>query len=139
MSSISVRDRMRAAWPIITPSLPFFETINDSPTNLEVEVPIWGTFIFDVVTRAHQTMGSHPWIVEEGTATVALMSYSGIGDDEIAAVADSVVRGWELWKSGDDLWIQSVDGPRPPDLEAVGDVYRLIVTLTYHYQTRGGS
>lgn len=138
MSSISVRERLRAAWPTITPGLPFFETINDSPTNLEVEIPIWGTFVFDVVSRQHTTMGSHPWIVEEGTATVALMSYSGVGDDEVAAAAEQVIQGWELWKDGSDLWIQSVDGPRPPDLEAVGDIYRLIVVLTYHYQTRGG-
>jgi hypothetical protein len=138
MSSLFVREKIQAAWPTLTPSLPFFATINDAPTNLEVEVPIWGTLVYDVITRRHVTMGKNPWIVEEGTATIALMSYSGVGDDEISAVSETVMKAWDLWQYDDSLWIQAVEGPRPPDLEAIGDVYRMLVVLTYNYQTRGG-
>lgn len=138
MSSIAVRSELRAAWPAITPLIPYVETINTAPDNPDVEVPIWGTFVFDVISRGHITMGSAPWIEEVGTASIALMAYSGTGDDEIASMADVAVRGWEKWISTDgSIWIQSVAAPVPPDLEAVGDAYRLLVTLTYVYQIRG--
>lgn len=139
MSSPFVREKIEAAWKILTPTLPFFETINDAPSNLEVEIPIWGTLVYDVVSRRHETMGSRPWIVEEGTASIVLMSYSGVGDNEIATVAYDVMKAWDLWRYDDSLWVQAVEGPRPPDLEAIGDTYRMLVVLTYHYQTRGGS
>lgn len=139
MSSPHVRSTFTSAWPTKVPDIPFFGTINTSPTNLEVELPIWATAIFDVTSRGHETMGKNPWIVENGSINIALMSYSGVGDDEVALAAEKVMRAFELWYPDSSLWIQSVDGPRPPDLESVGDVYRLLVVLNYTYQTRGGS
>lgn len=140
MSSIAVREALRAAWPTITPLLPFVETINTLVDESDAGVPIWGTFIFESQARDHQTMGSKPWIEESGVALVVLMSFSGIGDDQVAAVADDVVRGWTMWiNSTQDIWIHSVDPPRAPDVEAVGDVFRLAVGLNYRYQTKGGS
>lgn len=140
MSSAPVRDALRAAWPTLTPTLPYVETINELPDPASVEAPIWATFLFESTGNETQTMGSRPWIEESGIATIAIMSRAGIGDDTIAAIATDVVRSWTMWiNSTGDIWIQSVDPPRPPDLEAVGDIFRLAVTLNYRYQTRGGS
>jgi hypothetical protein len=137
MSSIAVREALRAAWPIVTPTLPYVETIN---TLANPDASIWGTFIFEAIARDPQTMGSRPWIEEQGVASVMLLSYAGVGDNDVAAVAELVVRGWTDWINGTkDIWIQSVDPPRAPDTEAVGDIYRLMVNLNYRYQTRGGS
>jgi hypothetical protein len=85
-------------------------------------------------------MGSRPWIEETGIALVVLMSYAGIGDDQVATVAEEVTRAWSMWiNDTGDVWIHSVDPPRPPDAEAVGDIFRMAVGLNYRYQTRGGS
>jgi hypothetical protein len=139
MSSPAVRDAIRAAWPTLVPTIPLVETINDTPETLEIEVPIWATLVFDVTNRGPVTMGSHPWIEETGMIVVALMSYSGTGDDEVARAAGVIMQAFEMWISPDKaIWIQSVDGPRSPDMEAGGNVYRLSVNLNYAYQTRGG-
>jgi hypothetical protein len=139
MSSPYVRETLRRAWGDLTPSLPFVETINTLVDPADTDVPIWGTFVFDTVSRAPQTMGSQPWMEEQGTATVVLMGQAGVLDDDVAFIAGSVVTAWDGWiDDTKNLWIQSVDAPRPPDLEAVGDNYRLTVTLNYRYQTRGG-
>jgi hypothetical protein len=140
MSSIAVRTGLKNAWPGLVPTIPLFDTINEVPSNLEVEIPIWATFVFDVVNRGPITMGSNPWVEEVGTATVALMGESGVGDDAVAQAAQTVIDAWGAWISASkDLWVQSIDGPRPPDPEAVGDIFRLAVIFNYHYQTRGGS
>lgn len=139
MSSFAVRQALEAAWPLLTPTLPFVPTINSLPVG-DTTVSIWGTFIYDASLRPHQTMGSRPWIEEQGVATIGLLGLSGVGDDAIAQMADDVVKAWEMWiNATQDIWIDSVDPPRPPDNEAVGDVYRLVVGLNYRYQTRGGS
>jgi len=138
MSSGTVRDAMKAAWPVLVPGIPLVETINDSPPDIP-DVPIWATFIFDVTSSGPVTMGSDPWFEEVGVAMVALMSYSGEGDDTVATAAEDVIKAWRLWISPDKaIWIQSADGPRPPDLETVGNAYRLSVNLNYAYQSRGG-
>jgi hypothetical protein len=140
MSSIAVRQALRDAWPSITPLLPYVETISEKVDPAVTAVQIWGTFIFDSTTRDYQSMGSKPWIEEQGIAAVVLIAYAGVGDEEVAAAADDVVRGWTSWiNSVGDIWIHSVDPPRPPDPEAVGDMYRLTVNLNYRYQTKGGS
>lgn len=140
MSSLAVRDALRLAWPTITPTIPYVETINQLVDPSETDGPIWGSFSFEAQTRDAQTMGSQPWFEEQGIASILLISYSGVGDDEVAAAADLIVRGWSEWiNSTQDIWIHSVDPPRPPDPEAIGDVYRLMVNLNYRYQTRGGS
>jgi hypothetical protein len=136
MSSFAVRSAIRDAWPLLLPTIPLVNTISESP---EVDVPVWATLVFDVINRGPITMGSNPWIEETGVAMIALMCYSGAGDDEVAQHADTVMRAWHEWISPDKaIWIQSVDGPRPPDLEAGGNYYRLSVNLNYAHQTRGG-
>jgi hypothetical protein len=139
MSSQAVRLAFRTAWPILVPTIPLVETINDAPTDMETEQQIWATFVFDVINRADVTMGTNPWTEETGVAMVALMGYSGVGDDLVGQAAATVMAAWKHWISADKmLWLSSVDGPRPPDLETVGDKYRLSVSLNYAYQTRGG-
>lgn len=140
MSSPAVRDALRAAWPVITPTIPYVETLNTLVDPSATDAEIWGSFSFEALLRDAQTMGSQPWIEEQGLASIMLISYAGVGDDEVAAAADLVVRGWTSWiNSTQDIWIHSVDPPRPPDPEAIGDAYRLMVNLNYRYQTRGGS
>jgi hypothetical protein len=140
MSNIAVRNAFKSAWATLVPTIPLFDTINEAPSNLEVEVPIWATFLFDVSNRGPVTMGSNPWVEEVGTAAVALMGESGVGDEEVAQAAQTVIDAWGAWQAlAGNLWVQSVDGPRPPDPEAIGDIFRLMVVLNYHYQTRGGS
>lgn len=137
MSSFFVRSQLRQAWPLITPTIPYFETITVS-TPIEVKNhDVWGTFVFDVTARGHATMGTSPWIVETGTAIAVLMAKSGVTDEMVSVAAEQVMRNWEAWQSSDKmLWIQSVDAPRPPDAESSGDLYRLAVVLSYEYQTR---
>lgn len=140
MSSPAVRDALRAAWSTITPTIPYVETINQLVDPAATDALIWASFSFEALTRDSQTMGSRPWIEEQGVAAILLISYAGVGDDEVAAAADLVVRGWTNWiNSTQDIWIHSVDPPRPPDPEAIGDAYRLMVNLNYRYQTKGGS
>jgi len=140
MSSRKVRDELRLAWGVLTPTLPFVETINELPDPATVEEDLWATFVFEGAAADHQTMGARPWVEEQGTATVAIFGRGGVGDQQILAVAEEVTRAWSMWiNSAKDVWIHSVDPPRSPDLEAVGDTFRLAVPLNYRYQTRGGS
>ncbi len=140
MSSPAVRDALRAAWSLLTPSIPYVETINTTPPESETAAPVWATFMFEGQGRDLQTMGSRPWIEESGVAIAVIMAFAGVGDDVVAAAADDIVQGWTNWiDSTGNIWINSVDPPRAPDGEAVGDLYRLTVGLNYRYQTRGGS
>lgn len=137
MSSLKVRQEIEAAWGALLPTLPLVGTINENV--VDEDEPIWATMVYDSTARPHMSMGSNPWIEEAGIASVVIMSESGIGDEAVTAVADSVVKAFEMWISADKtVWMDSVDAPRPPDTEALGDTYRLAVALNYRYQTRGG-
>ena len=140
MSSPAVREAIRAAWPTLTPTIPYVETINVTPPEADVAPAVWATITFEASTRDDQTMGSRPWIEEAGVAVVVFLAYAGVGDDAVVAAADEVTLAWTGWiDPTKSIWIHSVDPPRPPDSEAVGDIYRMAVGLNYRYQTRGGS
>lgn len=137
MSSPAVRSQFRAAWAVT--GVPLVETLNENPSDVEIDVPVWATVMFTADTSQHQTMGSSPWIEEQGTITIMIHSYSGVTDSVVAAAAGEVKNFWDMWISDTkDTWVTSTVGPRPPDPDAQGDYYRLAVDLSYSHQYRGG-
>lgn len=136
MSSQPVRDALRSAWAV--PGVPLFDTINKSADFGTADPPIWATFAFAADQNAHVSMGSKPWMEETGVAAVFLSSESGDADTAAVEAAQKVIEFWRMWVSPDgSTWISSIVGPRPPDPDAQGVTYSLIVDLVYTHQYRG--
>lgn len=136
MSSQAVRKEFRDGWAV--PAVPLFDTINKSADFATPDPPVWATFSFTADQQSHLTMGSTPWIEEIGVASVFLSSESGETDNAVVAAAEEVRKFWQMWRSSDgNTWVSSVIGPRPPDPDAQGVTYALIVDLIYSHQYRG--
>lgn len=136
MSSQTVRDQLKNAWAV--PGVPLVDTINQSADFLTPDPPIWATFAFTADQSVHTTMGSSPWLEESGIASVFLGGSSGDSDQDVATAAEEVKKFWQMWISQDkNTWITSINGPRPPDPDAQGITYSLVVDLVYIHQYRG--
>lgn len=134
MSSELLREAMRTAWPTITPSLPYLDTIN-----LPVPKPlpnVWGTLAFTVQTRRILTMGSSPWIEEQGSAMVVVVARAGDGDGPGIQAATDAMAAWDGWITGTNIWLQNVRAPIALELETLGDWMVLGVECSYRLQEK---
>lgn len=136
MTIQTVRQAFYDAWAV--PNLPLIKTINQAADFATPDPPIWATFAFAADQSSHTTMGSSPWIEEIGVASVFLGGESGDSDATIAQAAEEVKKFWQMWISPDgNTWVTTINGPRPPDPDAQGITYSLIVDLVYTHQYKG--
>lgn len=139
MPTASVRNQVHLAWPRLTPWLRYINTINRSlPQNPPLPLPdIWGTLAFQSTSRRMLTMGSNPWVEEQGTVAILLIGRSGHGDGPLAAAASTVMEAWHGWAApGGDIWFRSVGAPRQVELESIGEWFILEVACEYTAQAR---
>lgn len=139
MSSKTVRDEFRAAWPVLVPGIPLYETINVALDPQAPNLPdLWATLIFNTSGSTPVTMGTNPWMEETGVVSVMLLSLFNTGDDASAQAATSVVEAWTGWQSADgSVWVNTPGAPRAPEEATLGRWSILVVDLDYRYQRRG--
>ena len=132
---MSPLDILKERWAVAMP-IPFVEVVNTNVTTDELP-DRWGTAFDDSNTRADRTLGSNPWVMEEGNLIAALFCRSGIGrsalDDAIAALRGSF-HGFAT--PDNRLHFTSVIGPSADDNEGVGEWHRLTFLVTYLFSTR---
>jgi hypothetical protein len=139
MSSLAVREEVRAAWLTLMPDVRYIDTINRSlPYNPPLPLPaVWGTLQFEVTTRRQLTMGTNPWVEEIGVVNIIILAKSGHGDASAVEEATNAMRIWDGWyASGGDIYFQNVHAPRQLLEESQGDWVLFVVPCDYKAQER---
>lgn len=139
MSSEAVRSSIRTAWPLVMPTLPLFETINVALDPAAPTLPdVWASLVFNSTGTFAQTMGSRPWLEEQGLASITILSMFGAGDGPGVVAATEAVKAWTGWISPDrSVWVHAPGAPRAPEEATLGRWSILVVDLDYRYQHRG--
>lgn len=139
MSSNTVREAFRSAWPTLTPTLPYIETLNVPISDADAEAlpEVWGSIAFSAERDSAITMGSRPWYEETGIASVMIFAKAGRGDLAAAAMAEQVKVAWSAWiNPTSNVWVRETAGPRPYLDSSVGNWLVITVDLSYIYQRR---
>jgi hypothetical protein len=123
-------------WAERAASIPYVEVVNYGVDANELPA-IWGAAIYQPEQREDVTLGSSPWVEEQGQFLIGLMARAGTGakvlDDAVATIRQAFhgeVR--------DGLQIIAVDGPHDVDPEADGEWWRLVLTARFIFQSRRG-
>lgn len=123
-------------WTERAASIPYVEVVNYSVDTNDLPA-IWGAAIYQPDQREDVTLGSTPWVEEQGQFLIGLMARSGTGpkvlDDAVATIRGAFhgeVRG--------GLEIFAVDGPHDVDPEADGEWWRLVLTARFKFQSQRG-
>jgi hypothetical protein len=132
MSAQQVRDAFRAAWGQFAPGVPYVDALNIAPDTPQGP---FGTLAFEAADRRDASMGSQPWVTEEGTVTVSIFSRSGAGDAAALAIARQAVEWLMAQNLGEDLWVTSVAGPNDSP-EAAGEFWEQVISVGYSWQGR---
>lgn len=132
---MSPLDILKDRWALTMP-IPFAEVVNTQVTTDQLPER-WGTAFEDSNTRTDLTMGSNPWVMEEGNLVAALFCKSGIGrsalDDAIAALRGAF-HGYQT--PDHQFHFVSVVGPAADDNEGIGEWHRLTFIVNYTFRTR---
>lgn len=87
MSSLAVKDAIRAAWDSLLPELPRFDIINSTPKARDLP-PAWAGLLFDDSPLEPVSIGAGSACWREiGTCTVIIMTQAGSGDAVPGAMA----------------------------------------------------
>jgi hypothetical protein len=87
--------------------------------------------------RADVTMGSDPWVEENGHILIGLCARSGKGEGLLDAAIAAVRAGFDGWRSADNtIWFRPVIGPENADPEANGEWWVLAMRVPYTVQAR---
>ena len=114
-------------------ALPFVPTVNFGVDTASLPNK-WASAIYQPEERTDLTMGSNPWVEENGQFLIGLFARSGSG----AAVLDAevqMVRDAFHGAARDNLVITRVDGPHDVDPEGDGEWWRLALTARYSFQS----
>jgi hypothetical protein len=117
-----------------TITLPYVETVN-WPADTNGFPDRWGAAIYQNTARADVTLGSNPWVEEQGYFMIGLFTRSGKGPSDLdAAIAE--VRLALHGAHRDGLAIQQVDGPHDADPEGMGEWWQAVLTAHFIFQSR---
>jgi hypothetical protein len=138
VSSATVRACFRAAWPSITPALPYVDTISKAEDSLPDPLPdVWGTLAFATESRGPMEVCARPTQLEIGVARVFVMAKSGLGDAAAVAAATSAMHAWEqFFDLAANVEVARASAPIPIDDEANGEWFILAVDLRYRATER---
>jgi len=120
-------------WAEQMTTVPFVATVN-CPVDTNALPSLWGAAVYQPDTRSDVTLGSAPWVEEQGQILIGLFTRSGGGSDALDAAVDQVRQAFHGARR-DGLVIFQVDGPHDVDPEADGEWWRLALTARYTFQT----
>lgn len=109
-------------------------TVVNYPFDTNAAPALWGAVIYQPATRADVTLGSAPWVEEQGQFLIGLFVRSGGGEAALDA-AVAAVRTAFHGAARDNLVVHEVDGPHDVDPEANGEWWTLALTAAYTFQT----
>lgn len=133
MSARPVREAFRAAWTLFSPALPYADGINSHPGTLPAR---FGTLVFQAESRRDVTMGTDPWVIEEGTVTVAFFTEAGEGDSDAIDLATAAAVWFGGRQLAPDLRVTGISGPNDPAEEGEGAFFEVQVSVNYEWQGR---
>lgn len=129
-------DVFKARWLAAPMPIPFVEVVN-TPVTVDQLPDQWGTAFEDSTARDDVTMGSNPWVVEEGNLVCALFCRSGTGRNILDAATDALRSIFHGYQTDDHLLhFVGVIGPSGDDPEAVGEWYRLTFLIVFRRSSR---
>lgn len=114
-------------------ALPLVETVNYGVETDKLPAK-WAAVVYQPEQRADVTMGSNPWVEEQGQFLIGLFARSGTGPAVLDAEV-ALVRAAFHGAARDNLVVSEVDGPHDLDPEADGEWWRLALTARFTFQT----
>jgi hypothetical protein len=124
----------RQIWTQTIPAPPYVDTVNQ-PVETDTLPTRWASAIIQPQTRADVSLGSQPWVEENGFFLIGLFTRSGKGPADLDAAVDAVRAGLH-GAALNGLNLEEVDGPHDIDPQADGEWWRLALTAKYTFQTR---
>jgi len=127
-------------WNSVGMLAPFFDVIN-KPVELDDMPDIWASAIYHTPNRAEVTMGSKPFVQEDGTIIVALFARAGTGRSVLDPLIEQVRRYFAGWASGDTgdtaarCYFLQVNGPEDLNPETDGNWWQVALTVPYEVFT----
>jgi hypothetical protein len=127
------REVFESIWAEQAASISYVQTVNYG-VDTNALPDIWGCAVYQPEQREDVTMGSTPWVEEQGQFLIGLFTRSGSGP---AALDDAVATIRQAFHGAarDGLVVFAVDGPHDLDPEADGEWWRLVLTARYTFQT----
>jgi hypothetical protein len=120
-------------WAEQASAVPYFQTVN-LQVDADTLPPIWGAAIYQPEQREDVTLGSTPWVEEQGQFLIGLIARAGTGpkvlDDAVATIRQAFHGA-----ARDGLVVFAVDGPHDIDPEADGEWWRLALTARFTFQS----
>jgi hypothetical protein len=114
--------------------LPYIETVN-WPADTDSFPDQWGAVIYQNQQRADVTLGSNPWVEEQGFFLIGLFTRSGKGPADLDTAIAQVRQGLH-GAARDGLRVLQVDGPHDVDPEGMGEWWQVVLTAQFIFQTR---
>jgi hypothetical protein len=121
-------------WSTKVTTVPYIETVN-SPVDVNALGDPWGGVVYQPVSVADVTLGSHPEVEEKGTFLIGLFTRSGKGPAALNVAIDQVRLAFH-GVARDGLEISNVDGPHDIDPAADGEWWRIVLTANYTFYTK---
>jgi hypothetical protein len=127
-------DAFEARWTAAAIGAPFFDTINQ-PVDLEDMPSVWASAIYHTPQTVDVSMGSAPFVQEDGTIIVAMFASAGTGRNALTPLVDQVRAAYAGWstnlETGKECLFLSVNGPEDLDPQTTGNWWQLVLTVPY--------
>lgn len=120
-------------WAEQAAAIPYVETVNHG-VDTNTLPDIWGAAVYQPEQVEDVTMGSTPWVEEQGMFLIGLFTRSGSGAKALDAAVRTIRQAFH-GAARDGLVIFAVDGPHDLDPEADGEWWRLVLTARYTFQS----
>jgi hypothetical protein len=127
-----------ARWAAAGISAPYWQTVNYQ-VDLDSMPSIWASATYYSPERPDMTMGSEPFVQENGTVLVALFASAGSGSsalNPLVAEVRAAFAGYSVKDAdGETLFVQ-VNGPEDLDPQTTGNWWQLLLTVPCEVYTR---
>jgi hypothetical protein len=95
----------------------------------------WAAVAYQPETRSDVTLGSNPWVEEQGAFLIGLLTRSGMGPAPLDPAVDYIRQKLHAARRN-GLVILQVDGPHDVDPDGFGEWWQITMTARYIFQTR---
>jgi len=131
MSSKYVREQFRAAWPVLVPTIPLYETLNVDPDHSQMP-ELWCTVEFYAPNEYAASIGQPSCRRESGTIELTLVVRSGTTDSAMNDAAEVIRDAFRYW-SVPELRVTQIDPPVATKGFSDGMWYVAGVDIAYDY------
>lgn len=123
-----------AIWAEQAASVPYVETVNWQ-VDTDTLPDVWSAAVYQPEQREDVTMGSTPWVEEQGQFLIGLFARSGTGPKALDGAVATVRQAFH-GAARDGLHIFAVDGPHDIDAQADGEWWQVALTARFTFQSQ---